>query len=73
MHASGSFDELLKLVEMDNRLPSDPEAGGCGMHNHICHNLSTSPHVFTIGNSEEIFLCFFSVMKAINAHGALTT
>ncbi|KAJ6839604.1 uncharacterized protein M6B38_314385 [Iris pallida] len=42
-----SFDELLKIVEMNHQLPCDVEAGGCGKANYIHHILSTPPHVFT--------------------------
>ncbi|KAL1187950.1 hypothetical protein V5N11_009264 [Cardamine amara subsp. amara] len=45
--AENSFVELLNLVEMNHQLPCDPEAGGCGKHNHINHILTTPPHVFT--------------------------
>lgn len=43
----GSFDELLKLVEMNHQLACDTEAGGCGKPNYIHHILSSPPHVFT--------------------------
>ncbi|KAK9272292.1 hypothetical protein L1049_002663 [Liquidambar formosana] len=47
MYADRSFDELLKLVEMNHHLACDPETGGCGKLNYIHHILSTPPHVFT--------------------------
>ncbi|CAH9144076.1 unnamed protein product [Cuscuta epithymum] len=47
MCQDNSFDELLNLVEMNHQLACDPDAGGCGKHNHIHHFLSTPPHVFT--------------------------
>ncbi|XP_010272205.1 PREDICTED: uncharacterized protein LOC104608045 isoform X2 [Nelumbo nucifera] len=47
MCADSSFDELLKLVEMNHQLACDPEAGGCGKLNYIHHILSSPPHVFT--------------------------
>ncbi|XP_031488041.1 uncharacterized protein LOC116256043 isoform X2 [Nymphaea colorata] len=43
-----SFDELLKLVDMNHQLACDPEAGGCGKLNYIHHILSTPPHIFTV-------------------------
>ncbi|KAK8948691.1 hypothetical protein KSP39_PZI005149 [Platanthera zijinensis] len=43
----GSFDELLKSVEMNHQLPCDKEVGGCGKLNSIYHSLSAPPHVFT--------------------------
>ncbi|XP_077210144.1 uncharacterized protein LOC143845642 [Tasmannia lanceolata] len=45
--SDSSLDELLKHVEMNHQLTCDPEAGGCGQLNYICHILSTPPHVFT--------------------------
>ncbi|XP_031105808.1 uncharacterized protein LOC116010511 [Ipomoea triloba] len=47
MCQDSSFDELLNLVEMNHQLACDPDARGCGKHNHIHHFLSTPPHVFT--------------------------
>lgn len=44
-----SFDELLKIVEMNHQLACDPEDGGCGKPNYIHHILSSSPHVFMTG------------------------
>lgn len=58
MHANSSFDELLHLVEMEEGLTCDPEAEGCGKINHIRRILATPPHVFTIGNLEEMFRVF---------------
>lgn len=45
--ADSSFDELLKIVEMNHQLACDLEAGGCGKLNYIHHILSNPPHVFT--------------------------
>ncbi|KAL2482457.1 Ubiquitin carboxyl-terminal hydrolase-related protein [Forsythia ovata] len=45
-YPENSFDELLNLVEMNNPLACDPEAGGCGKLNYIHHVLSAQPHVF---------------------------
>ncbi|XP_043726329.1 uncharacterized protein LOC122672887 isoform X2 [Telopea speciosissima] len=47
MCSDSSFDELLKLVEMNHQLVCDPEVGGCGELNYIHHILSSLPHVFT--------------------------
>lgn len=44
-----SFDELLKVVAMNDQLTCDQDVGGCGKQNHIHHILSSSPHVFTVG------------------------
>ncbi|XP_062216714.1 uncharacterized protein LOC133916856 isoform X2 [Phragmites australis] len=44
-----SFDELLKVVVMNDQLACDQDVGGCGKPNHIHHILSSSPHVFTVG------------------------
>lgn len=44
-----SFDELLKVVVMNDQLACDPDVDGCGKLNHIHHILSSSPHVFTVG------------------------
>ncbi|KAF3326332.1 Inactive ubiquitin carboxyl-terminal hydrolase 54 [Carex littledalei] len=46
MCVDSSFDELLKIVEMNHQLACDPENGGCGKSNYIHHILSSSPHVF---------------------------
>lgn len=43
-----SFDELLKVVIMNDQLACDRDVGGCGKPNHIHHILSSSPHVFTV-------------------------
>ncbi|KAL6901790.1 hypothetical protein ACP4OV_004666 [Aristida adscensionis] len=43
-----SFDELLKVVVMNDQLACDQDDGGCGKPNHIHHILSCSPHVFTV-------------------------
>ncbi|OEL31063.1 Inactive ubiquitin carboxyl-terminal hydrolase 53 [Dichanthelium oligosanthes] len=43
-----SFDELLKVVVMNDQLACDQDAGGCGKLNHTHHILSSSPHVFTV-------------------------
>ncbi|KAJ1298649.1 hypothetical protein BS78_01G469700 [Paspalum vaginatum] len=43
-----SFDELLKVVIMNDQLACDQDVGGCGKPNHIHHILSSSPHVFTV-------------------------
>ncbi|TVU48283.1 hypothetical protein EJB05_07913, partial [Eragrostis curvula] len=43
-----SFDELLKVVVMNDQLACDQDVGGCGKPNHIHHILSSSPHVFTV-------------------------
>jgi hypothetical protein len=48
-----SFDELLKVVAMNDQLACDQDFGGCGKPNHINHILSSSPHVFTVGK----FVC----------------
>ncbi|KAJ4960996.1 hypothetical protein NE237_020906 [Protea cynaroides] len=47
MCSDSSFDELLKLVEMNHQLICDPEVGGCGELNYVHHILSSPPHVFT--------------------------
>lgn len=47
-YADSSFDEILKMVEMNHQLACDAEAGGCGKPNYIHHILSSAPHVFTI-------------------------
>ena len=44
-----SFDELLKVVVMNDQLACDQDVGGCGKPNHIHHILSSCPHVFTVG------------------------
>nr|CAB3501918.1 unnamed protein product [Digitaria exilis] len=44
-----SFDELLKVVVMNDQLACDQDVDGCGKLNHIHHILSSSPHVFTVG------------------------
>ncbi|KAA8530304.1 hypothetical protein F0562_005013 [Nyssa sinensis] len=41
-------ERLLKLEEMNNQLPCDPEAGGCGKLNRIHYKILKPPHVFTI-------------------------
>ncbi|KAJ4767535.1 Ubiquitin carboxyl-terminal hydrolase-related protein [Rhynchospora pubera] len=46
MCVDSSFDELLKIVEMNHQLACDPEVGGCGKPNYIHHILSSPPHVF---------------------------
>jgi ubiquitin C-terminal hydrolase len=43
-----SFDELLKVVVMNDQLACDQDVGGCGKPNHIHHILSSCPHVFTV-------------------------
>ncbi|RCV46398.1 hypothetical protein SETIT_9G528400v2 [Setaria italica] len=43
-----SFDELLKIVEMNDQLACDQDVGGCGKLNHKHHILSSRPHVFTV-------------------------
>jgi len=43
-----SFDELLKVVVMNDQLACDQDVGGCGKLNHIHHILSSCPHVFTV-------------------------
>lgn len=55
MCQDSSFDELLNLVEMNHQLACDPDARGCGKHNHIHHFLSTPPHVFTTGSPSHLF------------------
>ncbi|KAJ3673901.1 hypothetical protein LUZ60_005893 [Juncus effusus] len=47
MCVDSSFDELLKIVEMNHQLACDTESGGCGKPNYIHHILSSPPHVFT--------------------------
>ncbi|XP_021306691.1 uncharacterized protein LOC8059839 isoform X3 [Sorghum bicolor] len=49
MCPDSSFDELLKVVIMNDQLACDQDVGGCGKPNHIHHILSTFPHVFTVG------------------------
>lgn len=49
MFPDHSFDDLLKIVIMNDHLACDPEDGGCGKPNHIHHILSSPPHVFTVG------------------------
>jgi hypothetical protein len=49
MCPDSSFDELLKVVIMNDQLACDQDVGGCGKPNHIHHILSTPPHVFTVG------------------------
>ncbi|KAL6648750.1 hypothetical protein ACP70R_012974 [Stipagrostis hirtigluma subsp. patula] len=46
-----SFDELLKVVVMNDQLACDQDVGGCGKPNHIHHILSSSPHVFTVATA----------------------
>uniref|UniRef100_A0A0E0CVM8 USP domain-containing protein n=1 Tax=Oryza meridionalis TaxID=40149 RepID=A0A0E0CVM8_9ORYZ len=48
MFPDHSFDDLLKIVIMNDHLACDPEDGGCGKPNHIHHILSSPPHVFTV-------------------------
>ncbi|XP_035817966.1 uncharacterized protein [Zea mays] len=48
MCPDSSFDELLKVVIMNDQLACDQDVGGCGTPNHIDHILSNSPHVFTV-------------------------
>uniref|UniRef100_A0A0E0K976 USP domain-containing protein n=1 Tax=Oryza punctata TaxID=4537 RepID=A0A0E0K976_ORYPU len=48
MFPDHSFDDLLKIVIMNDHLACDPEDGGCGKPNHIHHILSSAPHVFTV-------------------------
>ncbi|CAN6285585.1 unnamed protein product [Urochloa humidicola] len=43
-----SFDELMKVVVMNDQLACDQDVGGCGKPNHIHHILSSCPHVFTV-------------------------
>uniref|UniRef100_J3LKB7 USP domain-containing protein n=2 Tax=Oryza brachyantha TaxID=4533 RepID=J3LKB7_ORYBR len=43
-----SFDDLLRIVIMNDHLVCDPDGGGCGKPNHIHHILSSPPHVFTV-------------------------
>ncbi|KAK8958855.1 hypothetical protein KSP40_PGU009913 [Platanthera guangdongensis] len=54
----GSFDELLKSVEMNHQLPCDKEVGGCGKLNSIYHSLSAPPHVFTTGKLTSSWYAF---------------
>jgi hypothetical protein len=49
MCVDSSFDELLKIVEMNHQLACDPEDGGCGKPNYIHHILTSSPYVFMTG------------------------
>lgn len=49
MYPKNSFDELLNLIEMNQQLACDPEAGGCGKLNYIHPVLSAQPHVFVAG------------------------
>jgi hypothetical protein len=44
-----AFDELLKVVAMNDQLACAQHVGGCGKPNHIHHILSSSPHAFTVG------------------------
>ncbi|ONL94023.1 Ubiquitin carboxyl-terminal hydrolase-related protein [Zea mays] len=44
MCPDSSFDELLKVVIMNDQLACDQDVGGCGKPNHIHHILSTPPH-----------------------------
>ncbi|CAA3027694.1 Ubiquitinyl hydrolase 1 [Olea europaea subsp. europaea] len=46
MYPENSFDELLNLIEMNQQLACDPEAGCCGKLNYIHPVLSAQPHVF---------------------------
>ncbi|KAK1373319.1 Inactive ubiquitin carboxyl-terminal hydrolase 54 [Heracleum sosnowskyi] len=47
MCPESSFDELINLVERNDRFMCDPEVRGCGKLNYKHHILSTRPHVFT--------------------------
>ena len=51
------FDDLLKTVIMNDQLACDPDVGGSGKPNHIHNILSSSPHVFTVGNLLSLFAC----------------
>ncbi|KAJ6734777.1 UBIQUITIN SPECIFIC PROTEINASE [Salix purpurea] len=44
---SSSFDELMKLMLMEDRSTCNPDVGGCGKPNRIQFILRTPPHVFT--------------------------
>lgn len=43
-----SFDNLLKLVKMDDQVTCNPEEGGCGKLNSIDQILSDPPHLFVV-------------------------
>lgn len=58
MCPDSSFDELLKVVIMNDQLACDQDVGGCGKPNHIHHILSTFPHVFTVGKLFLALGCF---------------
>lgn len=58
MCPDSSFDELLKVVIMNDQLACDQDVGGCGTPNHIDHILSNSPHVFTVGKLFLALGCF---------------
>ncbi|CAK9162860.1 unnamed protein product [Ilex paraguariensis] len=50
MHVGCPFDELLKLltVDEDTQFICETEAHGCGAPNHFTHVLSTPPHILTV-------------------------
>uniref|UniRef100_F6HV75 USP domain-containing protein n=1 Tax=Vitis vinifera TaxID=29760 RepID=F6HV75_VITVI len=47
-HMDSSFDNLLKLVKMDDQVTCNPEEGGCGKLNSIDQILSDPPHLFVV-------------------------
>jgi hypothetical protein len=57
-----SFDELLKIVEMNDQLACDQDIGGCGKLNHKHHILSSRPHVFTVGKHFALAMFQFAVV-----------
>ena len=65
MCPDSSFDELLKVVIMNDQLPCDQDVDGCGKPNHIHHILSTFPHVFTVG---KLFFGSWMFQAAIILH-----
>ena len=43
------FEDILKIIRMENKMLCDLKTGGCGKANVVHHIISRCPPIFTVG------------------------